>query len=327
MTQLSLFGEPAASETGPGAIPPPDPDLVRLAAKLPAGLRLGTCSWTFPSWDVVYRRDYPGEASFRAESLAEYAAFPLFRAVEIDSSYYAPLSARTLAEHAARLPDDFECAMKVWSEVTTFVFPRHPRFGDRAGMQNPHFLDPDVFAERVIGPIAEADVAQIGPLIVEIPPIPRGALEPRRFVERLSRFLAQAPEGYRYAVEVRDPELLTHRHRALLADHGAAHVFTYHARMPSIAEQLEVGGIGGSPLVMCRLMLPPGTRYAEQKRRFEPFDRLREPQPAMRADVARLIAEAERAGVPAYVFINNKAEGSSPLTAVALARLLAGDRR
>jgi uncharacterized protein YecE (DUF72 family) len=327
MSQLSLFGDPPSAASGPGAIPDPDPALVRLADSLPRGLRLGTCSWTFPGWDLVYRREYPSDASFRAESLAEYAAFPLFRAVEIDSSYYRPLSAATLRAYAERLPDDFECAMKVWSEVTTFVFPRHPRFGDRAGMRNPYFLDPAVFAEQVIGPIAEAGIAQLGPLIVEVPPIPAGALEPRLFSQRLSRFLAQAPEGYRYAVEIRDRQLLTRRHLSLLADHGAAHVFTYHARMPSIAEQLEVAGSGGGPLVMCRLMLPPGTRYAEQKARFEPFDRIREPQPAMRADIVRLIDEAGRAGLPVTVLINNKVEGSSPHTAVAIANLVAEPRR
>jgi uncharacterized protein YecE (DUF72 family) len=194
-------------------------------------------------------------------------------------------------------------------------------------MRNPYFLDPGLFAEQVIGPIAEAGIAQLGPLIVEVPPIPPGALEPRLFSQRLSRFLAQAPEGYRYAVEVRDRQLFSRRHLSLLADHGAAHVFTYHPRMPPLAEQLEVAGIGGGPLVMCRLMLPPGTRYAEQKERFEPFDRIREPQPAMRADVLRLIGEAGRAGLPVTVLINNKVEGSSPHTAVALANLLAGAPR
>lgn len=323
MTQLSLFGDAAATAAGLGPIPPADADLVSLAARLPDGVRFGTCSWTFPGWDMVYRRRYPTKRSFLDESLAEYAAFPLFGAVEIDATYYAPASAARLRAWAERLPPDFECAMKVWSELTTFVFPRHPRFGDRAGMRNPRFLEPGLLAEAVIGPIEEAGFTALGPLIVEIPPIPRGALDRRALEQRLARFLAQAPEGYRYAVEVRDPELLDRRHLALLAAHGAAHVFTFHGRMPPLGEQLALAGAGGAPFVVCRLMLPPGTDYEERKRRFDPFDRLLDPRPAMRADVAALVREARRAKAPCTILINNKAEGSSPLTAVALARLLA----
>lgn len=325
MTQLSLFGDDgAAGGDGPGPLPDPPADLVELATQLPDSLRLGTCSWTFPGWDMVYRRAYPSDRSFAAESLSEYAAYPLFRAVEIDSSYYAPTPARKLREWGDKLPPEFECPMKVWSEITTFVFPRHPRYGDRAGMRNPHFLDPGAFAELVIAPIAEAGFDQLGPLLLCVPPIPRGALDDRAFEQRLARFLAQAPEGYRYAVELRDPALFSRRHLSLLADHAAAHVFTYHWRMPPLSEQLELAGLSAARFAFCRLMLPPGTRYDEQKRRFEPFDRLRDPQPEMRADVARLVAEASAASMPIYVMINNKVEGSSPLTAVALATAIAG---
>jgi hypothetical protein len=47
----------------------------------------------------------------------------------------------------------------------------------------------------------------------------------------------------------------------------------------------------------------------------------------MRADVVRLIDEAGRAGLPVTVLINNKVEGSSPHTAVAIANLVAEPRR
>ena len=53
-----------------------------------------------------------------------------------------------------------------------------------------------------------------------------------------------------------------------------------------------------------------------------PFDRLVEPQPAMREDVCTLIEEAGRRGYEVFVIVNNKAEGSSPLTVRALAERL-----
>jgi hypothetical protein len=58
---------------------------------------------------------------------------------------------------------------------------------------------------------------------------------------------------------------------------------------------------------------------------FAPFDRIVSPQPEMRADVVRLARACERAGRTLFVLVNNKAEGSSPLTILALARALADD--
>jgi len=324
MSQLSLFGDEAPSSSELEPVPPPDPSLARLASHLPDSLRLGTCSWTFPGWDVVYRREYRSDRNFRRESLAEYAAFPLFRAVEVDSTYYAPPTIKSLEAMLERA-GGIEFALKVWSELTTFVFPRHARFGDRAGMRNPTFLDPAIFEQQVIAPIREAGFGPLGPLILEIPPIPSGALDAPALERSLARFLAQAPEGYSYAVELRNPALLTERHAALLRDHGAAHVFTYHARMPSIASQRAIVGIAGAPFVIARLMLPPGTRYQDQKERFEPFDRIHEVQPEMRREVCALIEDASESALPTYVFCNNKAEGSSPLTALGLAQMIAGD--
>ena len=350
MSQLPLFGHLAGRESdtptsvGLGPIPPADPDLAELAAQLPPTLRFGCCSWTFRGWEQVYRREYSSDKMFHRHALVEYAAFPMFRSVEIDSTYYAPPEVQALRSYAHDIregvpgapvgdsaaasqiePPDFNCALKVWSELTTVVFPRHRRFGARAGMRNPHFLDPSRFADTFVGPIEDANFGPLGPLIVEIPPIPRGAIDTHLIATALARFLAQAPSGYRYAIEVRNPELLTERHFAILRDYGAAHVYTFHARMPPIAEQLKRCTVTEAPLAVCRLMLPPGASYQEQKDRFKPFSTIQEPQRAMRSDVVRLIREASMAEIPTYVYCNNKAEGCSPATAIAIARQLISD--
>ncbi len=72
-----------------------------------------------------------------------------------------------------------------------------------------------------------------------------------------------------------------------------------------------------------RLLLRPGTWYEDQRDRFRPFDRLQAPDDAMRTDVVTLARRALARGRRVYVLVNNKAEGSSPLTVVALARRLA----
>lgn len=322
MTQLGLFdrlGGPVPA-SGPLA---PDPELVELAARLPRHLRFGTCSWTFPGWTMVYRRSYSSKAAFVRESLAEYCQFPLFRSVEIDRSYYGPLSASDVRGYAERLAPGFDAAIKVWEDVTAMVFPDHPRYRERAGRDNPHFLDPALFRDLVIAPLEEAATGIVGPLLIEIPPPGPGAIDVARFETLLARFLALAPAGYRYAVELRDRRLLTRRTLTVLRDHGAGYVFNYWSRMPPLRDQLAIDGTMPGPFAVVRLMLPPGRRYDDQKAAFEPFDRIVQPDPAMRDDVVRLIDAAGERGYPIHVFANNKAEGSSPLTVRAIAEIVA----
>jgi len=309
--QLDLFGarQPA---------PEPASELVRLAEAMPSNVRLGTSSWTFPGWaGLVYHRRYPNQRAFVRESLEEYVRFPLFRTVGIDRSFYAPLGADELRSYARVMPEGFLAVMKVWSELTTRVFPR----GDRAGQVNRSFLDPERFAAEVAAPVDAAFRERLGVFLVEIPPAP-GKVNVKGFAARVDAFLREAP-AYRYAFELRDRRLLAPEYLEVLRKHGASHVFNYWSWMPDLREQMRRVAAIPSDTVVVRLMIPPGKRYEDLKRRFDPFDRIHEVQQGMRADVEELVRRAD--GRETFVIVNNKVEGSSPRTVRALARRLAGD--
>jgi len=130
------------------------------------------------------------------------------------------------------------------------------------------------------------------------------------------------PSGFRWAFELRNAELFGARWLDMLRANGAAHVYTYWTAMPPIRDQLARGKIG-SKIVVARLMLPPYQRYEAKKAEYAPFDRLVAPQQEMRDDVVSLLRAAEAADVDdAFVLVNNKAEGSSPLTVKAIAKML-----
>ena len=245
------------------------------------------------------------------------------RTVGIDRGYYTPVCSGDLARYSAQLPDDFLAAMKVWQQVTMPGYPRHPRYGSNAGGRNPDFLSPELFAEAVHAPTLHAFQRHMGPWIVEISPSPF-PLDPEWFNEKLAAFLRAAPRDFPFAVELRDRKLLTAGYARTLADHGASHVFNYWSRMPSLAEQMRVEGLLGAEPLVVRLLLPPGQRYAELKDAYAPFDRLVEPQPQMRQDVVRLVRASLERDLGCFVLVNNKAEGSSPLTVEALAKQLVG---
>lgn len=319
--QLGLFDPPASEETD--ALEVAREALAKLRARLPAALRFGTSSWTFPGWaGLVYQRRYPNQRAFLRDSLGEYARHPLMRTVGIDRGYYRPVPEEDLAHYASQLPNDFRAAMKVWQRVTMPAFPRHPRYGDDAGKRNPDFLDARLFAAAVHEPARVAFDRHMGPWIVEIAPSP--SLDPAWFAGKLDAFLDGAPKDFPFAVELRDRKLLTPEYVRTLRRHGAVHVFNYWSRMPDLGAQMRLDGLLGGSLLVVRLLLPPGTRYDELKEAYAPFDRVVAPQPDMRRDVVRLVRAALDRDMSCYVLVNNKAEGSSPLTVEALARTLAG---
>jgi hypothetical protein len=108
----------------------------------------------------------------------------------------------------------------------------------------------------------------------------------------------------------------------VLREHNVSHVFNSWTRMPSIGEQLEIPGSFTAPFTVARVLLRPGRSYAAAVDAFAPYDRIQDPNPELRADIARLVTRAAELRVPAYLLVNNRAEGSAPLTIAAVAAAL-----
>jgi len=298
-------------------------ELARLRAAIPPEVRFGTSSWTYPGWKgLVYTRDYPATGA-SADMLAEYARFPLFSTVGIDSSFYGPLTEKSLAGYADALPPGFPCVSKVWDRITVHTFAK-AREPNRAGQLNPDFLNAELFRSDVWDPLERHFAEHRGPLVFEFQAIARqDKVTPQAFADRLDGFFGKLPPEGRYAVEVRNPEFLTPAYFAVLREHDVAHVLSSWTRMPSIGMQLELPGALTASFLVARALLRPGRYYADAVDAFAPYDRIRDPNPELRGDLVRLVEAAERLRIPAYILVNNRAEGSAPLTIAAVAGLLA----
>ena len=300
-------------------LPAPASGLRELAARLPPGIHFGTSTWTYDGWaGDVYHRPYRGAQP--AKRLEEYGRYPLFGTVGIDSAFYEPPSEETLAAYARALPPGFPCVSKVWDRITARRFNQDQRWGNLAGLQNPDFLNAQLFKDAVLLPYARSFRDHAGCFVFEFPAM-RGRDLPDigRWAEELNGFLEQIPSDFRYAVEVRNPELLHDLHGAVLRQHGVAHVFSSWTEMPPIGAQLDLPWTFPAGFTIARALLKPGRTYEEAVRRFEPYDRVREQQPEMRRDLLRLMAEAVRRRIEALVIVNNRAEGNAPETIRALA--------
>ena len=304
----------------------PSPRYVEsLAARMSPLLRFGTSSWTYPAWQgLVYHHGYPATRA-STKLLAEYACWPLFRTVGIDSFFYAPPTVAMLAGYAAALPTGFPCVSKVWNRITARTFDS-PREKAHRGERNPDWLNAGLFADEVLGPMREHFAEHLGPLVFEFQAIGKhDGVSVDDFVQALDRFFSALPDGVPYAVEVRNPEFLSPPYFAVLRDHGVAHVFNSWTRMPPVGEQLLLHDSVTAGFVVARALLRPGRTYAQAVDAFAPYDHIQDASSALRQDLAALARTAINLRIPAYVIANNRAEGCAPLTVVAVAELLLDD--
>jgi len=327
--QLSLFEAPDdAASTAARAV---DDALAArhargaaLAAALPQGLAFGTSSWTFPGWAGLVYPSGLSTAALGREGLRHYARHPLLRTVGVDRSYYAPIPLDDLRGYAVQLPAGFTCCVKAPASITSRLAPSFG--GARGGPStlNPDFLSVARLVDDLLTPLAVGLGVHCGPVVLEFPPGARDQSQPpAAFLEALDRFLGALPRDFAYAVEIRDRALLTDAYRAVLARHDVAHTYNYWSAMPMPLAQADVVPPEDTPFSIVRLLLKPGTWYEDQRERFRPFNRLVEPDETMRDQVVALTTRALARGRKVYVLVNNKAEGSSPLTVEALAERVA----
>jgi uncharacterized protein YecE (DUF72 family) len=320
-SQLTLFDEapaPKRDDAGSEALQRMHDEARAIRAQVPATVHFGTSSWSFPGWRGLVYSSARSQTSLAREGLREYARHPLLTTVGVDRSYYAPMPIPDLQEYASQLPDGFRCCFKAPAAVTATTLGPPGR-----QTTNPDFLSVDRLVGDLLEPCAAAFRDHTGPIILEFPPAPGPhRLAPAEFEARLDRFLAALPEGFEYAVELRDRRLLTPRYRDILDRRGIAHTYNYWSAMPRPADQAAIVAPEACPFVVIRLLLRPGTWYEDQRDRFKPFDRIVDPDEAMRSDVVAVTRRALSRGRRVYILVNNKAEGSSPLTVMALAKRL-----
>lgn len=332
---------PRARASGKGVAPAAASDeLKRLGRTLPPQVYLGTSSWSFPGWDsLVYDGGY-SESQLARQGLAAYAQHPVLRTVGIDRSFYQPLPQAEYERYAAQVPTSFRFLVKAPALIADAVVRGE---GGVAEVDNPSFLDAALATESFVEPALRGLGDKAGPLVFQLSPLPRAFTRgeaAHATIDRIAAFISALPQqvdGHTpvYAVELRNAELLTPRFIRALREAGGRLCLGIHARMPPAARQSaalramdalpEEGDdwrLKG-PLVV-RWSLHAGLKYEEAKQRYAPFGRLLDADIITRGTLAHLIHVAIKSAQPAYVIVNNKAEGSAPLSCVELARAVAG---
>ena len=286
----------------------------RLQALASEQIFIGTSSWKYEGWlDQVYTRERYStrgrfsQKKFEAECLAEYAeTFPI---VCGDFSFYQFPTPEFWQRLFAFAPTGLQFALKVPEEVTAEAFPKHARYGVRAGMRNESYLNADALVAMFLEPLRPY-ASRIAALIFEFGA--RGA-DPRGFVTAIDPFLGKLPEGFRYSVEVRNREYLTPRYFDCLKTRGVAHVLNAWTRMPPIDWQAANLPIPADFTVV-RALLRQGRPYEKAVAMFQPYDKIREESPETRDALREWIRRMREERRASYIFVNNRLEGNAPET-------------
>jgi uncharacterized protein YecE (DUF72 family) len=323
MSQLPLFDD---AERPPVA--------ARLAPKLRAladqGIFLGTSSWKYEGWlgSVYDESKYTVRGKFSKKRfedgcLAEYAeTFPV---VGGDFSFYQFPRASYWERLFLGSKPSLLFGLKVPEEVTVATWPKHDRYGQRAGQGNNSFLDAKLLETAFTRPLRPYR-ERVAVLMFEFGTFPKRVFpDVSAFLGSLEPFLAALPPDFRYGVEVRNPEYLGPAYFATLRAHNVAHVYNAWTRMPHLDEQVAMPDSETADFSVARALLRRGREYDEAVGQFQPYDEIQEPYPQGREGLIALGERARRRKKPTFLLVNNRLEGFAPGTIEAVADLMAMD--
>ena len=292
-----------------------------MAALAARGIYIGGSSWKYEGWlDQIYTRtlyQVRGRFSkkrFEDTCLSEYAT--IFPAVCGDFAFYQFPSDALWGKLFRQTPGTFRWGLKAPEQITTPLWPVHPRYGALAGLENPTFLDAGLFSQAFLGPLGPYR-AQVGVIIFEFNAL-NAKGDAAEFVRQMEAFLAALPEGWKYAVEVRNPELLRPRYFDSLRAHNVPHVYNAWSGMPEIRDQIAIAGSRTSDRIVARALLRRGRPYADAVKKFAPYVSVQEVNEPVRQGLRELVDTALVDGATAFIFVNNRLEGNSPGTIVAI---------
>jgi uncharacterized protein YecE (DUF72 family) len=285
-------------------------------------LRLGTCSWKYDSWKgLVYDVDKAYQAG---DYLKDYAR--TYGSVEVDQWFWSlfPGGVRlpnpeTVHQYAASVPDDFRFTVKVPNAVTlTHYYAKQPKgSASYANRANSHFLDVEIFGEFLESLDQMKD--KLGPIMFQFEYLNKTKMPCLSvFLERLGDFFRQAPTGYAYAIEIRNPNYLKPELFAFLKQYQIGMVLLEGYYMPSIKSVVSAHDVHTSDFLVIRLHGPDRKEIETITKGVWGDTAL--PKDEGLASAATIIQESLAKDLDTYVNVNNHYEGCAPLS---IERLLA----
>jgi len=289
---------------------------IKVPGDLKGWLRLGTCSWKYESWKgLIYKE---GRTYRPAEYLADYAA--VLDSVEVDQWFWSLFpgavrlpAPRDVVLYAKSVPDNFSFTVKAPNALTLthFYAKQPPGAASIAGKPNPHFLDLALLRQflDLLAPLG----GKLGPIMFQFEYLNRQKMASADvFFDRFGAFIEQAPEGFQYAVEIRNPNYYSRPYFDFLKSHRLGFVYLDGYYMPPIGTVFDSFAPETAAFQVIRLH--GGDRLDIEEKTGEVWDKILAPKPEGLKAAAKIVRANARKKVMTYVNANNHYEGSAPLT-------------
>jgi len=277
---------------------------------------IGTSSWRYEGWlgqvytpERYFTRGKFSKKKFHEESIQEYAeTFPIIGG---DFSFYSIPEPAFWRKVFSGAPRHLKWDLKIPEDFTAKRFPKQPRYGPRAGLENPTFLDAEAFQGAFLEPLTPY-LDRVGVFLIEFGTFSKASYtEPKAFFDDLDDFLRRLPRKLQYAVEIRNDDFLDAVYFDVLKTNRVAHIFTSWSRMPSLRQQLLIDEAFTAPFTTARALLRPGRAYEQAVEMFSPYTQVKEEYPSARQALRDLINRSQERDIAAYIHVNNRLEGNA----------------
>jgi uncharacterized protein YecE (DUF72 family) len=259
-------------------------------------VRLGTSSWSCEGWRGTF---YPPGTNPR-DFIAAYAR--TFNTVEIDSTFYAIPRKSTVEGWRDRTSPDFIFAAKAPQVIT------HEKCLVQCDSELRAFLETMTILD-----------SRLGPVLFQFPYFNKASgMTSDLFLQRLEAFLPSLPEGFQWAVEVRNKTWIGKPLLELLGEHAIPLALIDHPWMARPEELFAKNGILTGSFAYIRWL---GDRYAIEK----VTTTWNETVVDRRKDLeewAPHIVRLCRQQCPVYGYVNNHYAGYAPGTLDLLTEIL-----
>jgi uncharacterized protein YecE (DUF72 family) len=249
-------------------------------------LYLGTSSWSFDDWRGTV---YPVAAK-PADYLSYYAQ--RFRAVEIDMTFYRIPTEAMVKRWDQKTPTNFRVAAKIPQVIT------HEKVLRDCQAELQQFTD----VMSLLG-------GKLGPLLFQFPYFSKRDFSgAQAFLDRLEPVLDRLPQGFRFALELRNRWWITRGLLDLLRDHRVALALTDHPWMAPIGELIPQHDVVTTDFAYIRWL---GDRQAMEAL-TQKWDRLVVDRTQDTKTWVAVVQQLLSRQLTVYGFYNNHYAGHSP---------------
>ena len=277
-------------------------------------LRIGAGSWKEESWQgLIYPVNPRGK---EINYLREYASH--YSTVEVDQWFWSLFGdfgekivlpkTDVVNEYAQSVPPGFLFSIKVPNSITlTHLYTKKK---NDPLVVNPHFLSTELMEKfmKRLEPLGD----HIGPLMFQFEYLNKKKMAGLyHFLELFAVFRQGLPEGYRYCLEIRNPNYLTNEYFDFLAEQRLGHVFLQGYYMPSIFSVYEQFKDRLSDPVVLRLL---GFRKGIEERAKDAGDTIVKPRDDELLQLKSMVDDLRERRRLVFVNVKNQYEGCAPLT-------------